>query len=123
MERGARKARRKQISAGSAGSALHRRLLFHGRADQIAPLGPRAVVVLHVRETQEMLEGEPGEARSLADAAVRDDRLIARDALRGVQRLQVVKALEGAIVIAVLPPRNALRAGNVSAALARLGQS
>src|SRR5437588_4727109 len=74
-------------------------LLLHGRADQIAPLGPRAVVVLHVRETQEMHEGEPGEARSLADAAVRDDRLIALDALRRVQRLQVVKALEGAIVV------------------------
>src|SRR5687768_3297374 len=44
------------------------------RADQVAPLRPRAVVVLHVLEAQQILEHEPGMARALADAAVGDDR-------------------------------------------------
>src|SRR5207302_418651 len=97
--------------------------LLHWRADEIAPLGPRAVVVLHVLEAEQMLQHEPREARPLADAAVRDHRTIGGHALRGVQRLQLVEALERAVLVAVLSPRNALRAGNVAAALARLGQS
>ena len=97
--------------------------LLHRRADEIAPLGPRAVVVLHVLEAEQVLQHEPREARAFADAAVRDHRLIARDALRGVQRFQIVEALERPIVVAVPAPRDALRAGDVSAALAGFGQS
>src|SRR5947207_11867696 len=92
-------------------------------SDQVAPFGPGSVVVLDVVEPEEVLEREPGEARPLADAAIRDDRLIAGDSLRAVERSQLVKALERAVVVAVLAPRNALGAGNVAAALAGFGQS
>src|SRR5262249_26963276 len=93
------------------------------RSDEIPPLGPGAVVVLHVLEAEQMLHHEPGQARTLADTAARAHRRFARAALRGLHRLQVVEALEGAVLVAVLPPRNALRAGNVPAALAGLGQT
>src|SRR6185295_860109 len=96
--------------------------LFDRRADQVAPLGPRAVIVLDVAEAEQMLHHEPGEARSLADAAVRNHRPVAGDALRRIHRLQIVEALERAVVVAVLPPRNALRAGDVAAALAGFRQ-
>src|SRR5712691_10226083 len=97
--------------------------LLHRRADEVAPLGPRAVVVLHVLETEQVLQHEPRQARALADAAVRDDRAVALDALVGVELLQVGDVLERPIVVAVLAPGNALRAWNVSAALAGLRQS
>src|ERR1700674_2161706 len=38
-----------------------RRFFFDGRAHQIAPLGPRPVIVLHVVVTQQVLQYEPGE--------------------------------------------------------------
>src|SRR5438094_10591961 len=82
--------------------------LLHRRADEVAPLGPRAVVVLHVLEAQQMLQHKPREARAFADAAVRDDRRVALDPLIAVELLQLVDALECPIVVAVLPPRNAL---------------
>src|SRR5579884_3076393 len=97
-------------------------LLLHRRADQVAPLGPRAVVVAHVGESEQVLQREPRQARTLADAAVGDHRLVVRDPLRGVERLQLVEALERAVVVAVLAPRDALRAGDVTAALAGLGK-
>ena len=70
-----------------------------------------------------MLQREPRQARSLADAAIRDDRLIAHDALRGVQRPQLLHALERAIIVAVLAPRDAPGARDVAAALTRFRQS
>src|SRR5689334_15747091 len=92
--------------------------LLHGRADEVAPFGPRAVVVLHVLEPEQMLEHEPREARSLADTAVRDDGGIAGDALIGVKLLQLLHTLERPVVVAVLSPRDTLGAWNVTAALA-----
>src|SRR5579862_8704327 len=74
-------------------------------------------------EAEEVLQDEPRVARTLADPAVRDHRLVPRHALRAVQRLQLGWALERAIVVARLRPGDALRAGNMAAALARLGQS
>src|SRR5437773_7017999 len=97
--------------------------LLHGHADQVAPLGPRAVVVLHVLETQQILQDEPRDARALADAAVRNHRRVAAHTLPAVQRLQLVDSLERAVLVAVLPPGNALRAGNMAAALARFRKS
>src|SRR5262245_43341585 len=44
------------------------------RADQVAPFGPGAVIILDVLEAEQVLEHEPGVARALADAAVSDDR-------------------------------------------------
>src|SRR5947209_2393926 len=97
--------------------------LLDRRADQVAPLGPRAVVVLHVAEPEEILQHEPRVARALADAAIRDHRLVGRDALRAVQRLQLVGALERPIVVARLRPRDALRAGNVPTTLTGFGET
>src|SRR2546423_11155718 len=102
---------------------VDRRLrLLDGGADEVSPFRPRAVVVLHVLEPEQMLHDEPREARSLADAAVRDDRLVARNALRRIQRGEIVEALERSVLVAVLAPRDALGAGNVPAALAGLRQ-
>src|SRR5918992_4075084 len=50
-------------------------------ADEIAPLRPGAVVVLHVRIAEQVLEHEPGVTGALADAAVGDHRPVRRDAL------------------------------------------
>src|SRR5262245_63285181 len=94
-------------------SVRRRSRLFDGCADEIAPLGPRAVVVPHILEPEQVLHREPGEARALSDSAIRDDRLIAGNALRCVESLQVVEALEGSILVAVLSPRDAFRTGNV----------
>src|SRR5439155_7989313 len=88
-----------------------------------APRGPRPVVILHVLESEDVLQHEPRVARALADAAVRDHRLIGGYALRRVQGSQFLGALERAIVVARLGPRNVLRPWDVTAALARLGQT
>src|SRR6266581_2139226 len=45
--------------------------------DAVAPLGPRAVVVAHVAEAEQVLQHEPGVAGTLADAAV-DDHVVVR---------------------------------------------
>src|SRR5437764_8293333 len=70
-----------------------------------------------------MLQHEPREARTLADAAVGDDRTVALDALIGVELFQLVLALERPIVVAVLAPGNALRAGDMPAALTGFRQA
>src|SRR5215831_4272742 len=70
-----------------------------------------------------MLEHEPGQARTFADAAVGDDWRVALNPLISVQLLQLVHAFEGPVVVAVLPPRDALGARNVAATLARFRQS
>ena len=100
----AKHAKKNTTLASVAGFALDRVRLLHGRADQIAPLRPGSVVVLHVREAKQVLHREPRQAGALADAAVGDDRPVAGNSLRGVQRLQVVVALEGPVVVAVLAP-------------------
>src|SRR5271156_3017803 len=41
-------------------------------ADEIAPLGPGTVVILHVAEAQQILQHEPGVRAAFADAAVGD---------------------------------------------------
>src|SRR3954465_11846568 len=105
------------LNSASCSSTASLRLLDR-RPHQVAPLGPRPVVVLDVVEAEQMLEREPGDARPFTDAAICDDRLIAADPLGAVQRSQVVEALERAVLVAVLAPRDALGAGNVAAALA-----
>ncbi len=70
-----------------------------------------------------MPQHEPGVAGPLADSAIGDDRLIWRDACPLVQLLQLVRVLEGPIVVARLAPRNALGAGNVATTLTGFGQA
>src|SRR6266446_814428 len=50
------------------------------RADQVAPLGPGAVIVADLVEAEEVLENEPGVRTALADAAVGDNFVFAGDA-------------------------------------------
>src|SRR6187402_1904257 len=89
-------------------SALNR------RAHQIAPLGPAAIVVAHVRMSEQIGEDEPGVAAALADPAVGDDLVLARQPLLlEVDLLELGRSSK-------LPrlrddgarPRHALRTGN-----------
>src|SRR6185436_3282034 len=97
-------------------------LLLYRGADEVSPLGPGAVVVLHVLEAKQILQHEPGVAGALADAAVGDHVLVRRHTLPVVERHELVSTLERAVLVARLAPRDALRARNVSASLARLGK-
>src|SRR5713226_860943 len=91
--------------------------LFDRRAHQVAPLGPRAVVVPDVLVTEQILQHKPRMRAALTDAAVGDDLLVPSDALAAVQLAERVGGLEGAVFSDRLRPRNAGRAGNVPAAL------
>src|SRR5215471_12178895 len=93
-------------------------LLLDRHVDQVAPLGPAAVVVADVREAEQVFEREPRVAAALADTAVRDRVASGRElVVFAVQLLQLVGRLERAVVrVDRLRPRDALRAGNVPAA-------
>src|SRR3954470_20087514 len=70
-------------------------VLLDRHVDQVAPLGPRAVVVLDVVLAEQLVEHEPGVRRALADAAVGDDRVAVGDhALAGVELLELLAGLE-----------------------------
>src|SRR5687768_1250466 len=99
---------------------LRRSSPLDGRADEVAPLGPRAVVVPDVLHAHQVLEDEPGVARALADAAVGDGRPVGLDAGGAVELLQVVGGLESTVLVARLAPGHARRARDVAAALAGL---
>src|SRR6478609_477624 len=73
-------------------------------ADQAAVLGPRTVVVLDVLLAEQLVQHEPGERGALADPAVRDGVGRQVDALGLVEGLELVVALEGAVVVGVLRP-------------------
>src|SRR5260221_89964 len=98
--------------------ALRLLALRDGRADQIAPLGPRAVVVAHARVPQQLRQHEPGVRGALADAAVRDNLAVGCDALAAIDRTQLVGGLERAVGgIGCRGPGGALRPRNGAAAL------
>jgi len=63
------------------------RFIDDGRADEVAPFGPRTVVVTNVTVAQEILQDEPGVRTALTDAAVSDDLVLAGNALRVVELL------------------------------------
>src|SRR5213592_672820 len=77
-----------------------------GDADQRPVLRPGSVVVLDVRVPEQLLEREPRVRAALADPAIRDHLAIRGDALGLVQRPQLVGALEGAVVVGRLDPRD-----------------
>src|SRR2546425_3099204 len=100
------------------------RSLRDRRADEVAPLGPRPVVVPHLLDAEQVLKREPGMARPLADAAVGDDLVPAVDGLRPlVQLQQLLERLEGAVGGHGLAPWDVPRARDVTGALRRLGRS
>src|SRR5689334_6069606 len=90
--------------------------LLDRRADQIAPLRPRAIVVAHVGITEQLRQHKPGVRRTLANAAVGKHLFVGADAFATVDGSQLLGGLECAIRVGRRGPGDALRAGNVAAA-------
>src|SRR6185437_11085119 len=81
-------------------------VFLNRHVDQVAPLGPRAVVVLHVVLAEQLVQHEPRVRRALADAAVGDDVVAVEDALARVELAQIVRVLEGSVLLHRLGPRH-----------------
>src|SRR5258706_6415363 len=60
---------------------------------------------------------------ALSNAAVSNDGFGAGDSLVLIQRLELIKRLEGSVVVASFRPRDAASARNVTAPLARFRQA
>src|SRR6476646_2257595 len=95
-------------------------LALDWRADEGAPLGPRAVVVADIGVAEELRQHEPGVRAALADAAVGDDRLVRGDPPAAVDLAQLVGALEGAVRVGGGGPGDVLRGRDVASALRAL---
>src|SRR5258707_15871337 len=84
--------------------------LGNGRTYQIAPLRPRSVVVAHARIAQELRQHKPGVRRPLPDPAVSDHLVVRADPLAPIQRPQLPRRFQGAILrVGRARPRGALR--------------
>src|SRR5579875_1078811 len=92
-------------------------VLLDRDADERAVLGPRSVVVLDVLLAEQLVQGEPGVARTLPDAAVRDGVLALVEAGFLVQGAQLVVGLERAVLVGRLAPRDVDGRRDVAAAL------
>src|SRR3954471_18566434 len=108
-------------AAGSAGRDGDRLLDRH--ADHAAPLGPRPVVVPDAAEAEQLMQDEPRMARPFADPAVRDDVLVAGDALARIQRLELLASLERPVLAHGLRPRDRRRTRDVARALCGLAHA
>ena len=62
--------------------------LLDRRADQIAPLGPGAIVVAHIRIAEQLGQHKPGVRRTLANAAVGEHLFVGRDTLATIDCAQ-----------------------------------
>src|SRR5260370_42638918 len=82
---------RKPALAGGGSCLGLRRAGFvdDGGADEVAPLGPRAVVVADIAETQQIFQHEPGVRATFADSAVGDHCIFAVDALGLLELFQL----------------------------------
>src|ERR1700737_785726 len=67
------------------GFRARRGLIDDRRANQVAPLRPRAVVILHVIVAEQIFQHEPCMRAALADAAIGDHFVIAVDPLPPIQ--------------------------------------
>src|SRR5215472_13244719 len=74
-------------------------LLLDRHPDRAAPLGPRPVVVPHLRVAQQLAQHEPGVRRALSDPAVGDHLAIAGDPPAPVDLAQGVRVLERAVLL------------------------
>src|SRR4029453_19106266 len=92
-------------------------LLLDRDAYQVPPLGPASVVVPDVGVAERIGQHEPGMAAALADAAVDDDVVVLlQPLLLFVDGAKLVGRLEGVVLgIDGAPPRDARRAGDVTA--------
>src|SRR4029453_4221366 len=80
--------------------------LLHRCADERSVLGPGPVVVPDRPVAEELGEREPRMAGALADPAVSDDLPIGRHALTFVERPELVRRLERAVLVRRLHPRD-----------------
>src|ERR1022692_4120089 len=71
--------------------------LFDRRANQVAPLGPRPIVVADVLIAEQIFQHKPRVRAALADPAIGDDFLLACNALAAVKLPERVCGLEGAV--------------------------
>src|SRR5699024_10086429 len=60
-------------------SKKDRRLSLNGCINKIAPFGPGAVIIAHIRIFQQFIEYQPGMSRALSDAAIDDNLLVRSD--------------------------------------------
>src|SRR3954467_3363442 len=86
---------------------------FDGHVDEIAPLGPGAVVVSHPFEAEQLAEDEPRMGAALTDPAVGGHFLVGRDPLAAVELAELLGRLEGAVVAHGTRPRDRDCARNV----------
>src|SRR6266550_1717825 len=95
MKRAARSPSCPTVRPSDYPSPFSFRSLRDRRPDEVAPLGPRAVVVLHFVDAEQVLEREPRVARPFADPAVGDDLARAVNDLRALVQLpQLVMRLD-----------------------------
>src|SRR5581483_5483928 len=84
---------------------------------QVAPFGPGAVIILAVRVAEQIGQHEPGEAGTLADAAVGDDRVVRLEAdLLLVDGAELLGGLEGPVLLDGSAPGDVLGARDMPAA-------
>src|SRR5215213_1993347 len=114
-----RRARRPLLTPGPGLPSLKSRFgsLGDRYADHAAPLRPGAVVVAHVGVAKQLTQHEPGVARALADAAISDHVLVWSNALAAVNLSELLRTLEGAVLVGRGRPGNALGAQHVASAL------
>src|ERR1051326_8595684 len=79
----ARTAERSNIICLHSGGRSHTAL--DRRSNEVAPLGPRPVVISHIVEAEQVFQDKPRVARTLSDPAIRDYRLGAVDALARIE--------------------------------------
>src|SRR5258708_18917445 len=87
------------------------------RADQAAVFGPAAVVVADLLVTEEVLQDEPGVRAALADPAIRDGLLRAVEALGPVDRAELIRGFEPAVLGDRGRPRDVRRPLDVAGTL------
>src|SRR5205807_6392160 len=81
---------------------------------EVAPLRPRAVVVLDALVAEQLAEDEPRVRAALADPAVRGHLLVRADVLAAVELPELVHRLERAVLPDRLGPRDRLRRRDVT---------
>jgi len=101
------RAGRRRARAPAGGTARRSCAVLADRgADERPVLGPRAVVTLHVRLVEQLVQHEPGVRAAFTDPAVGDGVLAEVDAGLLVELTKVVVGLERAVVVGGLGPRD-----------------